>query len=212
MIAQLSPLLSRVSTQVRPEDMLLQKGAWVYFSPSWPGTFAWARGRLFEVIEEPLLVRYAASYILPGSDYRDVDLSNVTAGLKLYPDDEGVLYECAVGLKPGSYLMHIYIPKGKYVFALRDPNMFPDVTDSDKRYLGAKMPSDSPHTSPLLFLYFIKDAPAVSLRLYVTEDVSYDKVPIEFQVNKCRLVEIPATADQIKRAKRIAYHEELLGF
>lgn len=213
MISQLSPLLHRVSTEVRPEDLLLQKGAWVHFSEKWPGTWKWCSGKLFEVSEEPILVKYPKSYILPGSDYKDLDLSNSDSGLKLHPEDEGVLYQCALGFKLGDYITHIYVPKDKYVYSLGESTMYPNVDDVDKLYLGAKEPSESPHTSPLLFLYFIKDGPAFYLRPYVLQSVTYEKVSIEFHVNKAKLSEIVnPTEDMIRKAKRIAYYTELTGF
>lgn len=213
MITQLSPLLHRVTTEVRPEDLLLQKGAWVYFSPLWPDTWKWAKGKVFEVSEEPIIVPYAASYILPGEDYKDLDLSNSTAGLKLYPENEGVLYQCAVGFKPGDYITHIYVPKEKYVYHLGEATMYPDVTDATKLYLGAKRPSDSPAGAPSLFLYFIKDSPAFYLRPYVLKDLTYEKVTIEFNINKCKLEEIESpTPDMIKKARLVAYYTSLVGF
>ena len=213
MITQLSPLLHSVSTQVKSEDLLLQKGAWCYFSPQWPGTWKWCSGKFFEVSEEPILVTYPVSYILPASDYKDLDLSNSASGLKLYPEDEGVLYQAAVGFKPGDYMTHVYLPKDKYVYALAESTMYPDVTDASKKYLGPKWPSDSPHTSPLLFLYFIKDGPAVYLRPYVLESVTFEKATVEFHVNKCKLSEIAnPTEEMIRRALRISYYTELTGF
>lgn len=213
MITQLSPLLHRVSTEVRPEDLLLQKDAWVYFSDKWPGTWKWCSGKLFRVTEEPILVTYPYSRILPASDYKDLDLSNADAGIKLYPEDEGVLYQCAVGFKPGDYITHVYLPKDKYVYSLGESTMFPDVSDASKLYLGAKRPSDSPHTSPLLFFYFIKDGPALYLRPYILESVTYDKATIEFHVNKTKLSEIENPSEEmIKRALRISYYTELTGY
>jgi len=213
MITQLQQLFATVSTQVKPEDLFLQKDSWVYFSPEWPETWAWCSGKLFKVVDEPIIVPYAASYILPSEDYKDIDLSNSNAGLKLYPEDTKVLYQCAVGFKPGSYITHIYVPKEKYVYHLAESSMYPDLTSATLKYLGAKRPSDSPAEAPLLFLYFIKDAPAFYLRPYVLEDVAYEKCTIEFTINKCKLEEIPTpTAEQIEKALKVHYYTSLVGF
>lgn len=213
MITQLQQLFASVATQVKPEDLFLQKNSWVYFTKAWPDTWKWATGHLFEVCEEPIIVPYAASYILPASDYKDVDLSNSTSGLKIYPENEGVLYECALGFKPGDYITHIYVPKEKYVYHLGETSMYPDVTDAAKKYLGAKRPSDSPAGSPLLFLYFIKDGPAMYLRPYVLESVVQEKCSFEFTINKCKLEELPSPSeDQIKKARRVEYYTSLVGF
>lgn len=213
MISHLSPVLKRVATEVRPQDLLLTKGAWVRFSDEFPDTHKWARGKLFEVKEEPLLVPYAASYTLPRSDYKDVDLSNATAGIKLYPQNEGVLYECLIGLKPGEYLVHIYIPKDKYVYSLGESSMYPEVSDASRKYLGGFKPEDTPDVCPLLKFYFIKDQPAFYLRFYVLESVDFDKCTALLWVNKCRLqlVEAP-TKEQVDRAKLISWVTELPGY
>jgi len=212
MITQLSPLLHRVATYVKPEELLLQKGAWVRFSNAWPDTWKWATGKSFVVKEEPIVVPYAASYVLPGNDYKDIDLSNATDGLKLYPENESVLYQCALGFKPGEYLVHIYVPKDRYVYALGESSMYPDVADAARKYLGAKTPLDSPHTSPLLYFYFIKDMNAFYLRLYVSEGVDFEKCSVVFQINKCQLKEIELTPEQLEKALLIRYYTELTGY
>lgn len=210
MISHLSPVLKRVATEVRPQDLLLTKGAWVRFSDKFPDPYKWAKGKLFEVEKEPLIVPYAASYTLPGSDYKDVDLSNSTAGIKLYPESEGVIYECLIGLKPGEYLVHIYITKDKYVYALGESTMYPQIGDASKKYLGAFKPEDTPAECPLLKLYFINAIPAFILRFYVLESVDFDKCTALLWLNKCRLQEVAApTKEQVDRAKLISWAEEL---
>jgi len=213
MITELSPLFSQVATTVRPEDILLQKGSWVRFSNKWPDTHKWAKGKVFFVAEEPIIVPHAASYKIPGSDYKDIDLSNATGGLLLYPENEGILYQAAVGLKPGQYLVHTYIPTNKYVYALGESSMWPDVSSATMKYLGAKKYEDSPYESPLWFLYFIKDMSAFILRLLVLESIDYEKVTLEFKVNKCQLKEIEGpTMEQIEKALLLRWHTEFGGF
>ena len=213
MISQLSPLLAKAAVLLDPRDLLLRKGAWVRFSDGWPDPHGWAKGRVFVVANEPLVVPFQASFILPGNDSRDVDLSNAAGGLKLYPTTAGVLYQIAVGFKPGNYLVHIFIPRDRHIFALGESTMFPNVSDPILKYLGAKTPADSPFGSPLLFFYAIKDQPAIVLRLVVDAGVDFEKVTIGFQVNKLRLQEIPVpTAEQRERALLIQWPEEMTGF
>jgi len=213
MITELSPLFSRVSTFVTPKDILLQKGSWVRFSNAWPDTHKWARGRVFVVEQEPIIVPYAASYKIPGSDYKDIDLSNATGGLLLYPENEGILYQTSIGLKPGQYVIHTYVPTGKYVYALGESSMYPDVTSATLKYLGAKKYEDSPYENPLWYLYFIKDMAAFILRLLVLEGIDYEKVTIEFKVNKCQIKEIETpTVEQMEKALLLRYHLEFGGF
>jgi len=80
MITQLQQLFATVSTQVKPEDLFLQKDSLVYFTTAWPDTWKWCSGKLFRVKDEPIIVPYSASYILPSGDYKDIDLSNSAAG------------------------------------------------------------------------------------------------------------------------------------
>lgn len=218
MLSNLSPLLARVSTYAKPADLLLTKGAWVNFSDKFSDTQKWARGNFFEVEEEPVLVRYARSYTLPASDWKDICLDNSTNGLKLYPEKEGVLYQIAIGFKLGEYVTHVYIPKEKYVYRLGESSMYP-VTDTGStnyathKYLGAYNPSDSPFDSPLLFMYVIKNISAFYLRPFILEGVDYDKVTIGFYINKCKLNQIETPSkEQLERAKLIQHYEELTGF
>jgi len=211
MIVNLAPTLKAVSTYVKPEDLMLQRGGWVYFTASWPDTHKWCRDKTFEV-DRSLVVNYASSYIIPGGDYKDIDLSNAAGGVKLYPTGEGVLYEILLGLKPGEYLVHVYVPKDRYIYSLAESSMTPNVEDPLLKYLGALRWTDSPHNCPLIKLYAVKDMPAFILRLYALEGVDFEKVTIEWHVNKCELKEIAKTDEVVKRALHVKWHEELRGF
>ena len=212
MIHHISPALASVSTSVRPEDLLLKENSWVKFTKAWPDTFKWAKDKVFRVTDA-VLVPAPFSYTLPGDDYKKIDLSNADGGLKLYPTDEGVLYEDALGMKPGEYIVHFYVPTGKYVYHLADDTQIPDVTNVSYRYLGARAWRDSPHTCPLMKLYFIKDMSAFILYLYVLKGVDFDKVSIIHYVNKCKLEEIPSpTSEQRDRALTMKWYTELTGW
>ena len=174
------------------------------------------RSPVFTVTHQ-LLVPVPYSYVLPESDYRKLDLSNASAGLKLYPADEGVLYEILLGLKPGNYIIHVYVPSNRYIFALGDPSMTREVEDSatppTQRYIGAIRPSDSPALTPLWKLYAVKDMAAFQLWDYVLKGVDFEKTSIVFFVNKLRLAPLTApTVEQVERATTIRYYDELIGF
>jgi len=203
MIHTISPALSAVATSIRPEDLLLKENSWVKFTDKWPDSHKWARGKVFRVTDT-VLVPAPFSYILPGDDYKKIDLSNADSGLKLYPEDELVLYEDALGMKPGDYIVHFYIPTGRYVYHLADPTQIPDVTTEAYRYLGARTWRDSPWTCPLMKLYSIKDMAAFILYLYVLKGVDFEKVTIIHNINKCKLEEIEhPTPEQRERAQTI---------
>jgi len=213
MITQLTPLFAKASTSVKPQDFFLQKGSWVRFSKEFPDTHKWARGKTFVVHQEPIIVPYENSYILPGADYKDVDLSNSTAGLKLYPENEQVLYQIALGFKKGDYLMHIYIPSGRYIYSLGYSSMYPDVSSASNLYLGAKTSTESSPEFPLLHIYAIKNMAAYILRHYVTGGVDFEKCSVKFYINKCELREIVTpTTEQEDKALLIRYYTELTGF
>jgi len=212
MISDLSPLLHRVSTYVKPEDLLLQRGSWVSFSGQWTDSYKWARGNTFKVSKTPLLIPYATSRIIPESDYIDIDLSNAAGGLLMYPEMENVLYQIAVGIKEGNFVIHTYIPVNKYVYALGYPTMFPDVASATMRYLGAKTYKDSPDTAPLWFLYAIKDMPAFILRLYVLAGIDFEKVTIEWQINKCQLeLIVQPTPEMLEKSLLLPWYTEFSG-
>ncbi|MCL7412617.1 MAG: hypothetical protein M8353_03245 [ANME-2 cluster archaeon] len=176
----------------------------LHFPGAWPGTHDWAAGKYFEVISS-VLVTYARSFVIPGSDYKDIDLSNATAGMKLYPDDKGQVHEILVGLKPGDYTVIPYIPSGKYLATLPDSTMVPDVSSATLKYLNAKKPEDSPAENPTMKLWSLKDMQAWVLRLLALEGTDYEKITLEFKINRLRLREIKKP----NVYTTIPWHEEL---
>lgn len=176
----------------------------LHFTKAWPGTHDWAAGKFFEVVSA-ILVSFARSYVIPGADYKDIDLSNATAGVKLYPDSKGQVHEILVGLKPGNYTVIPYIPSGKYLATLPDSTMVPDPSDATRKYLNAKDPGDSPADNPTLKFFGVKDMQAWVLRLMALEGVDYEKITLEFKVNRLKLKEIPKPA----KYTEIQWHEEM---
>ena len=215
MLSNLSPLLANVSTTIKPEDLLLSQGSWIRFSERHKKS--WCRGKLFEVVEEPILVNYPVSYTLPGDDYKDLDLSNSTSGLKLYPEDEFVLYQIGVGLKVGDYIVHVYIPGVEsYIYRLDEQTIYPDITSATLKYLGAFDPESSPFNAPLLYMYVFKDVDAFFLRPYILEGCDFEKVTIGFRINKCKLRELTEFTEEeynlmMKKSFFIPYYEEFKG-
>jgi len=217
MIINSSPALGGLNLNVRPEDLQLKENSWVKFTPNWPDNHKWVKASPVWTVTQQLLVPVPYSYVLPESDYRKLDLSNAAAGLKLYPEDERVMYEILLGLKPGNYIVHVYVPTNRYINYLADPSMTPDVADSatppTQRYIGAINPPDSPVETPLWKLYAIKDMAAFQLWDYVLKGVDFEKTTLVFYVNKLRLAPLAApTVEQQARAMTIRYYEEMIGF
>ena len=190
---------------------LLQEGYLVYFDNGWPSTHSAIREKLFR-IDVANQVPYIRPYIVPASDYRDVDFSNGSGTFQesVYPENQNTLFEVLVGFKPGAFVSHWFVPAGKSVHQLEFAQMYPDVTDVDKRYLGARMAHDSPFEDPRIKLYFVKDLAPVIMRLYALAGVDYEKIVVGLTINKLKMREIEApTQDQMLKAKVIRYYDEL---
>lgn len=186
----------------------LQEGYLVYFTKAWPTQLTHVSGKVFRV-DVVNQVPYDLSYIIPASDYKEVDLSNGDDGEKLYPTKATTLYEVFMGLKTGNYLAQIQIPSSQYLSYLEYTGMTPVLTDSSKRYIGARKPSDSPYSDPRIKMYFVKDLAPLILRLYVLPGVDYEKVVLGLHINKCQLREIKEPSDEeMLKAKVIRYYEE----
>jgi len=189
----------------------LQEGYMVHFDSDWPSTHDAIRERTFR-IDAVNQVPYDLSYIIPTGDYRDVDFANGSSTFKesIYPEQQNSLFEVLLGLKLGNYLTHWYIPAGKSIHQLEYAQMYPDLTDTKKKYLGARQPKDSPYNDPRIKLYLVKDLAPLIMRLFVLGGVDYEKCVIGLTVNKCQLREIEApTEDQLLKAKVIRYYDYL---
>lgn len=190
---------------------LLQEGYLVYFSGGWPSTHDAIREKLFR-IEVCNQVPYPRSYKIPTGQYRDVDFSNGSGTFQesLYPENQATLFETLIGFKPGAFISHWYVPASKSIHQLEYAQMYPELTDTTKRYLGARRAEDSPYEDPRIKVYFVKDLAPVIMRLYCLPGVDYEKVMARLTINKCYMREVPQPTDeQMLKAKVIRYYDEL---
>lgn len=197
---------------------LLQEGYYVRFTEQWPLTLPHVKGKFF-TIGKTNQVPYNLSYIIPESDYVDVDMSNNAGGVNLYPENTKTLYEVSLGFKQGNYLVDFYIPAGEFVNRLEQPGMVPTLTSATLRYLGAVKPTDSPCEDPRILMYFVKDLEPMILRTFVdtgmaipdgAADFPHEKCIFCLIINKCYLTEIQnPTTEQWNRSKKIDYYTEL---
>jgi len=189
----------------------LQEGYLVTFSSDWPSTHDAIREKTFR-IDAVNQVPYDLSYTIPTGDYRDVDFANGSGTFKenIYPENQSSLFEVLLGFKPGNFVSHWYIPSGKSVHNLEYAQMYPDLTNAKRKYLGARTPKDSPYEDPRIKLYFVKDLAPMIMRLYVLGGVDYEKIVAGLTINKClmREITIPTEADRLK-AKVIRYYDYL---
>jgi len=189
----------------------LQEGYLVTFSSDWPSTHEAIREKTFR-IDAVNQVPYDLSYIIPTGDYRDVDFANGSGTFKenIYPENQNSLFEVLLGFKPGNFLSHWYIPAGKSVHNLEYAQMYPDLTNAKRKYLGARQPKDSPYDDPKIKLYFVKDLAPMIMRLFVLPGVDFEKIVTGLTVNKCQMREITLpTEDQKLKAKVIRYYDYL---
>ncbi len=161
----------------------------IYFTDKWP--MAWVMDKYFEIAQTKPLVSYVKSYTIPGSDYINLDISNATSGLKLYPETTNRVHEILVGFKMGNYVVQIDVPNGTPLTRLPESSMIPSTSDASLKYLNAKNPEESPAYSSNLKFWAIKDMDAIVLRPLVPSGVDYEKVTVTFTIAKHVLVEIP---------------------
>jgi len=188
---------------------LLQKGFFVKFTDEWPDTLPHVKGKFFKIarVNE---VNQDLSYILPSNDFRDLDFSNQTGGVNLYPENTRTLYEVALGFKKGNYQVQFYIPAGEFVSRLEQAGMVPDVTVAARKYLGAFKPEDSPYEDKRILLYFVKDLEPLIARTFVDTGCDFCKCVFGITVNKCYLEEMRTpTSEQLARSKEILYYSQL---
>jgi len=189
----------------RWKSALHQPSQNLYFTEQWPSEF-WCSGKYYH-IEKSVLVNYDRGYIIPGDDHKDIDISNETGALGLYPTRAGIVYEILVGLKPGNYQVGVYIPgPNDYLLALGKSDMYPDLTKVEKRYLAFITPEDSPYDNPLLKLWAIADMPSWLLKVYVRPGVDFEKFVLGFRINKMQVKEIskPDVFTEIKYYTQIS--------
>ncbi|KKK52928.1 hypothetical protein LCGC14_3099950, partial [marine sediment metagenome] len=128
---------------------LLQEGYLVNFPGGWPSSLQHVQDKTFR-IDVVNQVPYSRSYIIPTGDYRDIDLSNGTGTFQesIYPENNETLFEVSLGLRPGNYVVHMYVPATRHIHSLEYASMTPDVGSATKVMLGARQPKDSPTTTP----------------------------------------------------------------
>jgi len=201
----------RPQFRIQVPPRLLQEGYLVHFGGDWPSTFGHIREKTFR-INAVNTFKHDLAYIIPEDDYRDVDFSNGSGDYQesIYPEKYETLQEVALGFKVGNYLVHWLIPADRYIHQYEFAGMYPDITDANKKYIGATNPEDSPYTDPRVKFYLIKDLAPLIMRLYVNDGIDYEKIVVGLWVNKCKLEEVPApSSDELLKAKVIRYYDYL---
>lgn len=206
-------LVPRPQFTVVVPPRLLQEGYLVHFPGDWPSTLTSIRNKTFR-IEATNQVPFALSggFIIPTGDFRDVDLSNGSGQFQesIYPIQDKTLFEVSLGLKPGNYVVHFFIPATRSIHNLEFAGQVTDVTSPTLVYLGARRPEDSPADNPTIKFYLVNGLAALVLRCFVLPGVDFEKVVLQTTINKCLLQEVPEpTQDDMRKAKVIKYFESL---
>lgn len=187
---------------------LLQKNHLVTFSSykDWPDH---CRGKTFQVLQKQETT-YQIPYTLPGNDYRDINLSNQEAGVKLYPTGVNRLTELAIGWKEGEYLIQPQFPAGYPIYRLDYESMIPKIDDAALRWLGCFTPDMSPDDDPRVRLYLVHQLNPIIFRTYVVAGVDFEKTVMVLTANRCILGEITQpTKEQLARALTLYYLAEM---
>lgn len=177
---------TEVFAGVQPRPKILLVDHWVRFSNNFPDSLNHVKGKTARISKQQQ-VTYELSWMVKENCYIDVNLSNEDAGKKLYPNVSDNLYEMLIGFKPGNYFCQVYFPADYPIFQLDHTDMTPLITNDTYKYLGAIKPTDSPAEDPIFKLYLVYDLNPIILRLYADDGVAYEKMSIEFLINRCKM-------------------------
>lgn len=170
--------------RIKPAVKVLLVNQFVKFSNKFPSALAHVKGKTARIAAQQQ-VTYELSWILKEAYYRDINLSNEDTGEKLYPDVSENIYEMLIGFKPGNYFVHVYFPADYPIYRLDYPDMYPLISSASLKYLGAIKPSDSPVENPTFKLYLVYELKPIILRIYADDGVDYEKISMQFTVNRC---------------------------
>ena len=191
---------------------LLLDGHVVLFSEGYEtGEVAKYGGKYFR-IANPQQIKFERYFIIPDADYVDVTLNNSASGSEnIYPYQMDELNEVLIGIKADDTLVYPIMPSpDRYVQQLSYTGMIPSVTNTTKRYLGCLTETDTPFDEMKFRVCFVKDEVPMVLRLYVDSAEAYEKIRIQFLVNRCTLKDLEVPTDtQKSRARKILRYSEI---
>jgi len=191
---------------------LLLDGHVVHFSAGFNTGEVARYGDKFFRITNPQQVKFERYYIIPDADYVDVTLNNSASGSEnIYPYQLDELNEILIGIEADDTLVYPIMPSpDRYVQQLAYTGMVPSVSDTTKRYLGCLTELDSPFDEMKFRVCFVKDEVPMVLRLYVDSGEAYEKVRLQFLVNRCTLKDLEyPTTEQKSRARKILRYTEI---
>ena len=191
---------------VSPKVKILLPDWWIKFSNGFPDSLNHVKNKTMHIVKNTQ-VTYELSWIVKEACYMDVNLSNEDTAEKLCPDDPNNLYEMILALRPGNYYIIPYFPAETPIYRLDYSTMTPLPSSSALKYLGIIRPEDSPIENPTFKLYLVYKLKPVILRVVADDGVDYEKITIDFLINRCLMEEKPLPANVVP--KNIFYLDEL---
>jgi len=193
---------------------LLLDGHVVHFSEGFNTGEVARYGDKFFRITNPQQVKFERYFIIPeaNDDYVDVTLNNSASGSEnIYPYQADELNEILIGIESDAVLVYPIMPSpDRYVQQLAYTGMVPSVTDATRKYLGCLTEIDTPFDEMKFRVCFVKDEVPMVLRLHINSGEAYDKVRLQFLVNRCTLKDLEFPTDtQKSRARKILRYSEI---
>lgn len=201
----------RLFKNVTPEP--LKEGDVIEFVTEEPGGMFTEniRGGDKYIVKKCIIIPYTIGKIVPSSDYVILDFSNQSDNsLKLYPTTTDTFYEILIGFRGHKdFVIQASIPAGSFPLRLQETTMYPDLDDATKRWLGAFKPDESPSDAPKLRIHTLKDMEPLYFYAYNVGS-SYEKLILDFAINKLLVEEIPAEQSERYPTTRYVYHYDVM--
>jgi hypothetical protein len=191
-------------------------GDFLTFSNRWPENLGIKPGMTYQVVWHQE-VPYELHYILPANDYKDVDISDPTSYTATGPENlypygaNNTLYQILFGLKPGNFVVHLYMPANQYILGLEYTNMYPSqnvMTDPKLKYIGAIRWHDTPYYDPRLKLITVYNMLPFYFR-FLVDLGDFEKCVAPLIINHCMLNPIANPTAEQKSKNLIRYVTEI---
>jgi hypothetical protein len=199
-----------------PAKREYQVNDYLTFSSQWPTNVGIAPNHTYQVVWRED-VPYDIWNIIQAGDYKDVNISDNTQNVatdpayeNLYPyGSQNTIYQILIGLKPGNYMLHLYMPYDQYILGLEFTNMVPNdqnMTDPRLKYIGSIKPEDSPYYDPRLTLVTVYNMVPFYLR-FLVDTGDDEKCIAPVIINHCQLNDLTPPATGATPAQTAAYNQ-----
>lgn len=204
-----------------PAKREYQVGDFLTFSNAWPTQLGISPGHTYQVVWRAD-VPYDLSYIINAQDYKDVNISDNTQNTPTDPAYENLfpygtsntIYQILIGLKPGNYMLHLYMPYDQWILGLEFTNMVPNdanMSNNRLKYIGSVKPEDTPYYDPRLKLVTVYNMIPFFLRFLVDKGDD-EKCIAPLIINHCQLKDLtPGSSPVNGSSNEIANYNTMLA-